>query len=119
MGGDEFAAVFRAATPSFIQSLADGLCAAVREESHAVGASRIPATTPNSGWPEGGQRTDWHLVIKVGEFVRSCDAGWRLQRAWESFFIEHNLNWNELSPLATKVVAALRNNEVADDEGKE
>jgi trehalose synthase len=44
MGGDEFAAVFHAATPSLIQSLADGLCAAVREQSHVVGTSRIPAT---------------------------------------------------------------------------
>jgi trehalose synthase len=44
MGGDEFAAVFHAATPSLIQSLADGLCAAVREQSHAVGTSRVHAT---------------------------------------------------------------------------
>jgi diguanylate cyclase (GGDEF)-like protein len=44
MGGDEFAAVLRAATPSLVQSLADGLCTAVREQSHAVGTSRIPAT---------------------------------------------------------------------------
>jgi len=44
MGGDEFAAVFHAATPPLIQSLADGLCTAVREQSHVTGTSRIPAT---------------------------------------------------------------------------
>ena len=44
MGGDEFAAVVPAAPAPLIQSLADGLCTAVREQSHATGASRIPAT---------------------------------------------------------------------------
>ena len=44
MGGDEFAAVIRHATPPLIQSLADGLCAAVREQSHATGANRIHGT---------------------------------------------------------------------------
>ena len=44
MGGDEFAAVIRHATPPLIQSLADGLCTAVREQSHATGTNRIPAT---------------------------------------------------------------------------
>ena len=44
MGGDEFAAVIPAATPPLIQSLADGLCTAVREQSHATGTNRIPAT---------------------------------------------------------------------------
>ena len=49
MGGDEFAAVFHAATPPLIQSLADGLCTAVREQSHTVGASPIPATISIGG----------------------------------------------------------------------
>lgn len=44
MGGDEFAPVFRHATPPLIQSLADGLCTAVREHLHATGTGRIPAT---------------------------------------------------------------------------
>ena len=44
MGGDEFAAVIRHATRPLIQSLADGLCTAVREQSHATGTNRIPAT---------------------------------------------------------------------------
>ena len=44
MGGDEFAAVFRHVTPPLIQSLADGLCTAVREQSHATGTNRIHAT---------------------------------------------------------------------------
>jgi trehalose synthase len=44
MGGDEFAAVFPSATPSLIQSLADGLCTAVREQAHTTGTNSIPAT---------------------------------------------------------------------------
>ena len=44
MGGDEFAAVFPSATPSLIQSLADGLCTAVREQTHTTGTNSIPAT---------------------------------------------------------------------------
>ncbi|MDQ2896451.1 MAG: diguanylate cyclase [Actinomycetota bacterium] len=44
MGGDEFAAVLRGATPQLVQSLADALCTAVREQSYDVGSSRIHAT---------------------------------------------------------------------------
>jgi trehalose synthase len=44
MGGDEFAAVVRHATPPLIQSLAGGLCTAVREHSHATGTNQIHAT---------------------------------------------------------------------------
>ena len=44
MGGDEFAAVLRGATPQLAQSLADELCTAVREQSHATGSSRLHAT---------------------------------------------------------------------------
>jgi trehalose synthase len=44
MGGDEFAAVLRDATPQHVQSLADGLCTAVSEQSHAVGSSQVHAT---------------------------------------------------------------------------
>jgi trehalose synthase len=49
MGGDEFAAVFHAATLPLIQSLADGLCTAVREQSHVTGSNRIPATISIGG----------------------------------------------------------------------
>jgi trehalose synthase len=44
MGGDEFAAVLRGATRQVAQSLADELCAAVRERSHANGSSQLHAT---------------------------------------------------------------------------
>ena len=44
VGGDEFTAVFHTATPPLIQSLADGLCTAVREQSQTTGTSPIPAT---------------------------------------------------------------------------
>jgi diguanylate cyclase (GGDEF)-like protein len=49
MGGDEFAAVLRGATPQMAQRMADGLCTAVREQSHAVGSSRIHATISIGG----------------------------------------------------------------------
>ncbi len=49
MGGDEFAAVFHAPTLPLIQSLADGLCTAVREQSPLTGASPIPATISIGG----------------------------------------------------------------------
>jgi diguanylate cyclase (GGDEF)-like protein len=49
MGGDEFAAVLRGATPQIVQSLADGLCTAVREQSHAVGSSQVHATVSIGG----------------------------------------------------------------------
>ena len=49
MGGDEFAAVFHTATLPLIQNLADGLCTAVREQSHTTGSSRIPATISIGG----------------------------------------------------------------------
>ena len=49
MGGDEFAAVFHAATLPLIQSLADGLCAAVRSQTSATGTRRIPATISIGG----------------------------------------------------------------------
>ena len=44
MGGDEFAAVLRDATPQLVQSVADGLCTAVREQPHPAGSSQVHAT---------------------------------------------------------------------------
>ncbi len=44
MGGDEFAAVLRDTTPQLVQSLADGLCTAVREQPHPTGSSQVHAT---------------------------------------------------------------------------
>ena len=66
MGGDEFAAVFHAATPPLIQSLADGLCAAVREQSHATGTSRIPATISIGGaFFDAGTQTHQEALLAV------------------------------------------------------
>ncbi len=39
MGRDEFAAVLHDPTPQFVHELADGLCLAVREQSHSTGSS--------------------------------------------------------------------------------
>jgi diguanylate cyclase (GGDEF)-like protein len=49
MGGDEFAAVLRGAMLEIVQSLADGLSTAVREQSHAVGSSQVHATVSIGG----------------------------------------------------------------------
>jgi diguanylate cyclase (GGDEF)-like protein len=49
MGGDEFAAVLRGATPQHAQNLADELCTAVREQSHATGSSPLHATISIGG----------------------------------------------------------------------
>ncbi len=49
MGGDEFAAMIPGATPNLVQSLADDLCTAVREQSHAVGSSQVHATVSMGG----------------------------------------------------------------------
>jgi diguanylate cyclase (GGDEF)-like protein len=44
IGGDEFAALLSSATPHLVQSLANDLCSAVREQLHAVGSGRVHAT---------------------------------------------------------------------------
>ena len=49
IGGDEFAAVLPRTAPRLLRSLADDLCTAVREQSHAVGSSRVHATVSIGG----------------------------------------------------------------------
>ena len=49
MRGDEFAAVIPGAPPHAVQSLADDLCTAVREQSHEVGSSQVHATVSIGG----------------------------------------------------------------------
>ena len=64
MGGDEFAAVLRDATPQHVQSLADGLCAAVREQSHTVGSSRVHATISIGGaFLDAGTQTHHEALL--------------------------------------------------------
>ena len=64
MGGDEFAAVLRGETPQFVQSLADGLCAGVREQSHTVGSSRVDATISIGGaFLDAGTQTHHEALL--------------------------------------------------------
>ncbi len=49
IGGDEFAAVLPETAPRLLRSLADDLCAAVREQAHTVGSSRVHATISIGG----------------------------------------------------------------------
>jgi diguanylate cyclase (GGDEF)-like protein len=64
MGGDEFAAVLRDRTPQIVQSLADGLCAGVREQSHAVGSSRVDATISIGGaFLDAGTQTHHEALL--------------------------------------------------------
>jgi diguanylate cyclase (GGDEF)-like protein len=64
MGGDEFAAVLRNATPQLVQSVADGLCAAVREQSHPVGSSRVDATISIGGaFLDAGSQTHHDALL--------------------------------------------------------
>jgi diguanylate cyclase (GGDEF)-like protein len=64
MGGDEFAAVLRRATPAHVQDLADGLCAAVREQSHAVGSGRVHATVSIGGaFLDAGSQTHHEALL--------------------------------------------------------
>jgi trehalose synthase len=64
MGGDEFAAVLRGATPQHVQSVADELCAVVRERSHAVGSSRVHATISIGGaFLDAGTQTHHEALL--------------------------------------------------------
>jgi diguanylate cyclase (GGDEF)-like protein len=66
MGGDEFAAVLRDTTPQHVQSLAHGLCAAVREQSHTVvGSSQVDATISIGGaFLDAGTQTHHEALLQ-------------------------------------------------------
>jgi trehalose synthase len=79
MGGDEFAAVLRDATPQHVQSVADELCAAVREPSHAVGSDRVHATISiGSAFLDAGTQTHHEALLAADSAlneakVAGCD----------------------------------------------
>jgi diguanylate cyclase len=70
MGGDEFAAVIPRATPLLVQSVADELCTAVREQPHAVGSSRVHATV-SIGGVFLAPRTTLHEALAAADTVLS------------------------------------------------
>jgi trehalose synthase len=64
MGGDEFAAVLRNATPELVRSLAEGLCATVREQSHVVASRRVDATISIGGaFIDAGSQTHHDALL--------------------------------------------------------
>ena len=64
MGGDEFAAVLHDPTPQLVHSLADELCTAVREQSHATGSSRVRATVSIGGaFLDAGTQTHHEALL--------------------------------------------------------
>ena len=64
MGGDEFAAVLRSVTPQHVQCLADELCTAVREQSHATGSSQVHATVSIGGaFLDAGTQTHHEALL--------------------------------------------------------
>jgi diguanylate cyclase (GGDEF)-like protein len=67
MGGDEFAAVIPQARPKLVQSLADDLCTAVREQSHAVGSSQVHATVTIGGVFLDPRTTKLHDALVAAE----------------------------------------------------
>jgi trehalose synthase len=73
MGGDEFAAVLRDATPQHVQSLADELCAAVREQSHAVGSNRVHATISiGAAFLNAGTQTHHEALLAADTALYEC-----------------------------------------------
>lgn len=87
MGGDEFAAVLRDATPGSVQSLANALCAAVRGQAHAVASARIGATISIGGafFDAGAQTHHDALLAAEAALHEAKIAGGdcaRLRDAW-------------------------------------
>ena len=67
IGGDEFAALLSGATPHLVQSLADDLCSAVREQLHPVGSSRVHATVSIGGVFLGPDTPTRHDALRAAD----------------------------------------------------
>ncbi len=75
MGGDEFAAVLRGTTPQLAQSVADELCAAVREQSHATGSSQLHATISiGVAFLEAGTQTHHEALLAADTALYEAKA---------------------------------------------
>jgi diguanylate cyclase (GGDEF)-like protein len=78
LGGDEFAAVVPGATSPLVRSLAEGLCAAVREQSHAVGSSRVYGTVSIAGvflGPDTPTRHDALIAAETALYEAKAAGG--------------------------------------------
>lgn len=75
MGGDEFAAVLRGATPELAHSLADDLCTAVRQQSHAIDSSRVHATVSIGGaFFDAGTQTHHEALLAADTALYEAKA---------------------------------------------
>lgn len=75
MGGDEFAAVLRGKTPQLLRSLADDLCTAVREHSHATGSSLVHATVSIGGaFLDAGTQTHHEALLAADTALHEAKA---------------------------------------------
>jgi diguanylate cyclase (GGDEF)-like protein len=84
LGGDEFGAMIPDATPALAQSLADDLCAAVREHLHPVGRSQVHATISI-----GGVFLDTPTVTHREAMAAAEDALWEAKTAGADRAIVH------------------------------
>lgn len=75
MGGDEFAAVLHDPTPQFVHELTDGLCLAVREQSHDIGSSSIHATISiGAAFFDAGKQTHQEALIAADAALYEAQA---------------------------------------------
>ena len=78
LGGDEFAALVPGATSPLVRSLAEDLCAVVREQSHAVGPSRVHGTVSIAGvflGPDTQTRKDALIAAETALYEAKAAGG--------------------------------------------
>jgi trehalose synthase len=76
LGGDEFAVLLPDATPALVRDVADDLCAAVREQSHAVGDSYIhSAISIGAVFIDASTPTHHDVLVAADTAVYQAKAG--------------------------------------------
>jgi diguanylate cyclase (GGDEF)-like protein len=76
LGGDEFAVLLPDATPALVRDVADDLCAAVREQSHAVGDCYIhSAISIGAVFIDASTPTHHDVLVAADTAVYQAKAG--------------------------------------------